>query len=52
MGIPAVGGSSPNSLAATSDYVFASNGNNDNITVIDIRTDSVVAEIFLKPMRQ
>ncbi|MBK8882057.1 MAG: bifunctional YncE family protein/alkaline phosphatase family protein [Bacteroidales bacterium] len=48
-GIPAVGGSSPNSLAATSDYLFASNGNNDNITVIDIRKDSVVAEIFLKP---
>jgi YVTN family beta-propeller protein len=48
-GIPAVGGSSPNSLVATSDYVFASNGNNDNITVIDIKKDSVVKEIFLKP---
>lgn len=48
-GIPAVGGSSPNSLAATSNWVFASNGNNDNITVIDARTDSVVKEIFLKP---
>jgi YVTN family beta-propeller protein len=48
-GIPAVGGSSPNSLVATSDWVFASNGNNDNITVIDTRTDSVVYEIYLKP---
>ncbi|TAL60500.1 MAG: hypothetical protein EPN88_15825 [Bacteroidetes bacterium] len=48
-GIPAVGGSSPNSLVATSDYVFASNGNNDNITVIDIKTDSIVKEIHLKP---
>ena len=48
-GIPAVGGSSPNSLVATSDWVFASNGNNDNITVIDTKTDSVVREIFLKP---
>jgi YVTN family beta-propeller protein len=48
-GIPAVGGSSPNSLVATSDYIFASNGNNDNITVIDIKNDSVVKEIFLKP---
>jgi YVTN family beta-propeller protein len=48
-GIPAVGGSSPNSLAATADYLFASNGNNDNITVIDIKKDSVVKEIFLKP---
>ncbi len=48
-GIPAVGGSSPNSLVATADYLFASNGNNDNITVIDIKKDSVVKEIFLKP---
>ncbi len=48
-GIPAVGGSSPNSLVATADYVFASNGNNDNITVIDVKTDSVIKEIFLKP---
>jgi len=48
-GIPSVGGSSPNSLAVTSDWVFASNGNNDNITVIDIKNDSIVGEIFLKP---
>ncbi len=36
-GIPAVGGSSPNSVVATDDYVFVSNGNNDNISVIDIK---------------
>lgn len=48
-GIPAVGGSSPNSLIATSNYLFASNGNNDNITVIDIKTDAVIKEIYLKP---
>ena len=48
-GIPAVGGSSPNSLVVTSDWLFASNGNNDNITVIDIKTDSIVDEIYLKP---
>ncbi len=48
-GVPAVGGSSPNSLAATDDYVFVSNGNNDNISVIDIRTDSIVHHIYLKP---
>lgn len=48
-GIPAVGGSSPNSLVATTDWLFVSNGNNDNITVIDIKTDKAVAEIFLKP---
>jgi YVTN family beta-propeller protein len=48
-GIPAVGGSSPNSLVVTSDWLFASNGNNDNITVIDIKTDKVVRDIQLKP---
>lgn len=48
-GIPAVGGSSPNSMAITSSYVFVSNGNNDNITVIDIRNDSVIKDIYLKP---
>ena len=48
-GVPAVGGSSPNSLAATDDYVFVSNGNNDNISVIDIRNDSIVDHIYLKP---
>ena len=45
--IPAVGGSSPNSIAATSKYVFASNGNNDNISVIDIETSTIVKEIKL-----
>jgi len=48
-GIPAVGGSSPNSIAATSTHVFVSNGNNDNISVIDIRSDKIVREIALKP---
>lgn len=47
-GIPAVGGSSPNSMALTSSFVFVSNGNNDNITVIDIGNDSVVKDINLK----
>ncbi|MCD6202583.1 MAG: hypothetical protein J7K46_12320 [Bacteroidales bacterium] len=45
---PAVGGSSPNSLAATKDYVFVSNGNNDNISVIGIKKDTVVHTIHLK----
>lgn len=48
-GVPAVGGSSPNSLAATDDYVFVSNGNNDNISVIDIKNNSIVDHIYLKP---
>ena len=47
-GIPAVGGSSPNSLAVTDRYVFASNGTNDNISVIDMEHDTIAAEIPLK----
>ena len=48
-GIPAVGGSSPNSLVATEDYVFVSNGNNDNISVIDIHKDTIIHEIQIQP---
>jgi YVTN family beta-propeller protein len=48
-GIPAVGGSSPNSLVATEDYIFVSNGNNDNISVIDIKNDTIIHEIQLRP---
>ncbi|HKK11654.1 MAG TPA: hypothetical protein VJ945_02410, partial [Flavobacteriaceae bacterium] len=48
-GIPAVGGSSPNSMVATDDYVFVSNGNNDNISVISLAKDTVVNTISLKP---
>ncbi|WP_167619586.1 bifunctional YncE family protein/alkaline phosphatase family protein [Maribellus sediminis] len=54
-GIPAVGGASPNSLVATDDYVFVTNGTNDNISVISIAKDTVVSTIYLKPdsrMRQ
>ncbi len=48
-GIPAVGGSSPNSLVATDKYVFVSNGTNDNISVISIEKDTVIHNIYLKP---
>ncbi|MFT4568689.1 MAG: YVTN family beta-propeller protein [Saprospiraceae bacterium] len=48
-GIPAVGGSSPNSIVATDDHVYVSNGNNDNISVISTKEDRVVNTIFLKP---
>jgi DNA-binding beta-propeller fold protein YncE len=48
-GIPAVGGASPNSLVATEDYVFVTNGSNDNISVISIEKDTVVNTIYLKP---
>src|SRR5882672_10104096 len=47
-GIPAVGGSSPNSMVATVDFVYASNGNNDNISVIDVKKNKIVASIELK----
>lgn len=47
-GIPAVGGSSPNSLAVTDLYVFVSNGTNDNVSVIDIVHDTIASEIPLK----
>lgn len=46
-GIPAVGGSSPNSLVATDKYVFVSNGNNDNVSVISTENDTVVRTIHL-----
>lgn len=48
-GIPAVGGSSPNSMVASDQYVFVSNGNNDCISVISLEQDTVVKNIFLKP---
>src|SRR5690606_38589145 len=47
--ISAVGGSSPNSLVATNDYVFVTNGTNDNISVISIEKDTIVNTIFIKP---
>jgi len=48
-GIPAVGGSSPNSLVATSKHVFVSNGNNDTISVLDPRGKEPATEIPLRP---
>ncbi|MFZ6011365.1 MAG: bifunctional YncE family protein/alkaline phosphatase family protein, partial [Bacteroidota bacterium] len=47
-GIPAVGGSSPNSMVATDAFVYVSNGNNDNISVIDTKQNKVVSSIELK----
>jgi len=51
-GIPAVGGSSPNSIIATDKYVFVSNGTNDNISVISIKKDTVIKTISLKPFKR
>ncbi len=47
--IPAVGGSSPNSMVATDKYVFVSNGSNDNVSVISIEKDTVAQTIPFKP---
>ena len=46
---PAVGGASPNSLVATDDHVFVSNGNNDCISVISTAQDTVIQTIYLQP---
>lgn len=51
-GIPAVGGSSPNSIVATNEHVFVSNGTNDNISVISIKQHEVIHTISLKPERR
>jgi len=48
-GIPAVGGSSPNSIVAAGSYIFISNGTNDNITVLDGRNQKIVTNIKLNP---
>lgn len=48
-GVPAVGGSSPNSVIANNKYIFVSNGNNDCISVIDIYTNKLVKNILLNP---
>jgi YVTN family beta-propeller protein len=50
--IPAVGGSSPNSIVATDKYVFVSNGTNDNISVISASKDTIINTINLKPFER
>lgn len=45
---PAVGGSSPNSIVASDNFVYVSNGNNDCITVIHAQKDSLIGDIDLK----
>jgi YVTN family beta-propeller protein len=47
-GIPAVGGASPNSIVASDKYVYVSNANNDNISVIDAKVKKIVTHIDLK----
>ena len=47
-GVPAVGGSSPNSVVCNGRHVYVSNGTNDSISVIDIRTDAIVDHIRIR----
>lgn len=47
-GIAAVGGSCPNSIVVSGRFAYVSNGNNDNISVIDITKQQVVNTIELK----
>ncbi len=46
-GLSAVGASSPSGVVAGKSFVYVSNANNDSVTVIDARTDRVVATIEL-----
>lgn len=46
-GIPAVGGSMPNSIVASDQFVYVTNGGNDNIAVIDPVRQEVVRHIDL-----
>lgn len=48
-GIPAVGGSSPNSIVAAKKNIFISNGTNDNITVLNSRNQKIIKHITLCP---
>jgi len=43
-----VGGSSPNSIAVGSRYVYVSNASNDNIAVIDYKTKQIKAHIPIR----
>jgi YVTN family beta-propeller protein len=47
-GVPAVGGASPNAIVASGDFVYVSNANNDNVSVIDAKTKKVIDAIDLK----
>ncbi len=42
------GGSSPSGVAATADWLFVSNANHDSVTVIDVKTNRVAAEIPIR----
>lgn len=49
--IMTVGGASPSSLAVGEKFIYVSNATNDNVSIIDPETDTVVAQIGLKVPR-
>ncbi len=48
-GIEAVGGASPNSLVTDGEFLYVSNGTNDNIAVIDAASDTIITHIPFIP---
>lgn len=44
---PAVGGSSPNSMVASNDFAYVSNGNNDCLSVVNLKTGEMEKNINL-----
>jgi len=48
VGETSLGGSSPSGILATAEHVFVSNANNDSVTVIDPKTNTVSGEIPIR----
>ncbi len=48
VGEQSAGGSGPSGVLATADHVFVSNANQDSITVIDARTNTIETEIPIR----
>lgn len=51
-GVPAVGGSSPNSVVSDGHHVYVSNNNSDTVAVIDAAGRRLVDTIALQPTRR
>ncbi len=49
--ITTVGGASPSSLVVGDKFIYVSNATNDNISIIDPETDTVVSQVDLKVPR-
>jgi YVTN family beta-propeller protein len=51
-GVPAVGGSSPNSVVTDGRYVYVSNNNSDTVAVVDASGRRLVDTVGLQPTRR